>query len=261
MDSAGKDKTLIMYIPWGGLGDHLFWSHLPRIAKQAGYKQVFLSRHSELRHPDYARLIWEANPFFDGLCDEKVPYPEFSKVDDGLNLLDQMMFFVGLDDGKRFHEPEIFYKPRFRADVAGKTIFDPNFVSGIGNCSSAGIRRYFKKEKIKVDFQLKPRAKSLSIGPKVNQIETRDVFDYCDIIASCGRFICLTSGGATLAAALGKPATALYGEGQLPMFHHSKLHTYVMTQEPPYDGIGYRIKEYVKRPFRRVKRILQSHGG
>ena len=35
-------KTLILSIQKGGLGDHLFYSHLPRIAKQyGGFNQVF----------------------------------------------------------------------------------------------------------------------------------------------------------------------------------------------------------------------------
>jgi len=49
----------------------------------------------------------------------------------------------------------------------------------------------------------------------------------CDFIYSCKEFYCFTSGVATLAAALGKPATVLYVEGINPMFHHSKLHSFV----------------------------------
>lgn len=29
-------KTLILHIEWGGLGDNLFYSHLPKIAKTIG---------------------------------------------------------------------------------------------------------------------------------------------------------------------------------------------------------------------------------
>lgn len=35
-NNEANHKTLILYIEWGGLGDNLFYSHLPRIAKTIG---------------------------------------------------------------------------------------------------------------------------------------------------------------------------------------------------------------------------------
>ncbi|MCK4823535.1 hypothetical protein KA005_47730, partial [bacterium] len=43
-------KTLVIQIPFGGLGDHLFRSHVPRIAKKTGqYDRVYISNHSVFR--------------------------------------------------------------------------------------------------------------------------------------------------------------------------------------------------------------------
>ena len=52
-------KTLIIEIQKGGLGDHLFYSHLPRIAKQTyAFDVVLISNKSQFRNQDYKKLIW-----------------------------------------------------------------------------------------------------------------------------------------------------------------------------------------------------------
>lgn len=220
--------TFIIKILHGGLGDHLFFSHLPGIAKKSGgVRQVLISNLSVYRHPDYRRLIWEANPYVDGFTDEDAPFPGFSSVPKGTNLLDYIMIFRGLDDGKRFHEPELHFKPERIDSLAGATVYDPNYVSDVGNLESEHIKRYFARKKIMPDFMLKPRGKGAPVERYGTLIETKSLEHYCSVIASARRFICLTSGGATLAAALGIPVMALWGPGQLTMFHHSHLHNYV----------------------------------
>ena len=37
--NTSSPKTLILHIEYGGLGDHLFFSHIPRIAKTIGNTQ------------------------------------------------------------------------------------------------------------------------------------------------------------------------------------------------------------------------------
>src|SRR5437899_452423 len=63
--------SLILQIKYGGLGDHLFYSHIPRLAKDLGmYDRVFISNRSEFRHSDYRKYVWELNPYVDGFVDE-----------------------------------------------------------------------------------------------------------------------------------------------------------------------------------------------
>lgn len=222
------NKTFIIKVNYGGLGDHLFYSHLPRIAKQSNmFNRVMISTQSEYRHPDYRRLIWEANPYVDGFVDEDAPYPEFGGVPAGMNLLDYIMIRRGLDDGKRFHEPELYYIPRKIQAMSAATIYDPNYVSNVGELDAAIVDRWFSRNHIIPDYMLCPRGKGISIRRYGSILETQSLEHYCSLIVSAKRFICLTSGGATLASALGAPATALWGDGQNPMFHHSKLHKYV----------------------------------
>ena len=66
------NKKLIIEIRKGGLGDHLFYSHLPRIAKETGaFDSVYISNHSFFRNEDYKKLIWESNPFVDGFTEDR----------------------------------------------------------------------------------------------------------------------------------------------------------------------------------------------
>jgi len=225
--SASK-RDFLIHITWGGLGDHLFFSHLPRIAKEQGYDRVHVTTRSELRHDDY-RLVWTLNPYVDGFVDAEPRYvPNFGEVPDGINLLDRIMLESGLDDGRRLHEPEFFYRPSTLPQYRDKVVYDPNFVSYVGEINVDNIKKYLNENGIWVDYQLQPREKAFALEG-VALVETPTLRLYCDLIHSCRRFLCLTSGGATLTAALGKGCTAFHGEGQKPMFHHSRRHTYVLV--------------------------------
>ena len=222
-----RHHSLILQIKYGGLGDHLFYSHLPRIAKELGYKKVYISNFSDFRNPIYKKLIWEPNPYVDGFCDEKGYYPIFKDVEEGTNILDRIMLEQGLDDGKRFHEPELYYQPKIRQELVGKNIFDPNYISNAGKLSSATIEKYFKDNNVRTDYQMKLRDNSIPLKRNIETLSTETLEEFCDAIASCGRMYCLTTGTATLAAALGKKSTVFYGDGVGRMFHHSKLHQYI----------------------------------
>ena len=233
--SVGKvsiGKEFVIQVGYGGLGDHLFHSHLPRIAKATGaYSRVLVSRRSVCRNESYLQLVWEQNPYVDGFCDEEALIPEFEHVEPGMNLLDKIMLERGLDDGARFHEPEVYYKPKVIPELSGKRLYDPNYVSNAGYIPPREFQQFFRERGLP-DLQLSPGAKSHPAPGECPEMKTKDLWEYCDFIASCEEFMCLTSGGATLAAALGKRATVLYGRGVLPRFHHSRLHTYVLLQLP-----------------------------
>ncbi|NVN97982.1 MAG: hypothetical protein HXX17_01570 [Geobacteraceae bacterium] len=236
---------LILQIKYGGLGDHLFYSHIPRIAKESGtYERVMLSTKSEFRHPDYRTLVWETNPYFDGFVDADGLYPEFAEVGNDENLLDRIMLDLGLDDGQRWHDPEIYYTPKAVPQLTDRNIYDPNYVSYVGNIHSYDLSRYVRKNKVKIDYKMRQR--NIAIDIPVNQeLDTPTLEDFCDLILSCNRFYCLSSGAATLAAALKKPATVFFGAGQKPMFHHSKLHSYVLIEVSTVTSIRQRVSSWV----------------
>ena len=72
MDSQ---RVLTIDLRYGGLGDQLVWSHIPRIAKDrtnkggGGYDKVYVRLHSPSRDAQYIKLIWESNPYVDGVVE------------------------------------------------------------------------------------------------------------------------------------------------------------------------------------------------
>ncbi len=224
-----KMKTLILEIKNGGLGDHLFWSHIPRIAKETRtYEKVLLSNQSNFRNKNYKKLIWELNPFVDGFTDE----PGISIGDifpvEGTNLLDMVMLAVGLDDGIRYHEPEIYYQPKNIEFLNEATVYDPNYISNAGFVTGPKVARYFKKNTIHVTHQMIVREKhALPILDFESFLASPDFWDFIDVVYSAKTVYCLVTGTPTLAAALKKKVCVFYTKDQHPMFRHSKLHTYI----------------------------------
>ena len=73
-DCMDSQRVLTIDLRYGGLGDQLFWSHIPRIAKDrtnkgGGYDKVYVRLHSPSRDAQYIKLIWESNPYVDGVVE------------------------------------------------------------------------------------------------------------------------------------------------------------------------------------------------
>jgi hypothetical protein len=228
------NKILIIHIPYGGLGDHLLYSHIPRIAKLNGqYDKVYLSKKSLVRNPNHLKYIWEKNPYFDGLTELENLHDYNSKAisqfdETKSNILDQIMLSYGLDDNQRWHEPELYFETPVFPELFGKTVYDPNFISYSGGLSSRKVEKYFTKNNFEIDFQF-PARSSLAL-PVINfdqNIVDNSFEEFCGILISCGNLVTLTTGTATLAAALRKPAFVLYGNNIQSYFLHSKNHKYI----------------------------------
>lgn len=223
-------KKLIIEIQKGGLGDHLFYSHLPRIAKETGsYDYVYLSEHTLFRNAEYRKLVWECNPYVDGFVEEKgiCHFPENVQEDE--NLLDNIMLSYGLDDGIRFHEPEIYYQPLIKPELKEAVIYDPNFISYTGDLANGKpIENWLYKHGKTVDYQMKQINKRyLGINITEQVLSASSLFDFCSIIVSAKHIYCLTTGTATLAAAFNIPVTVFFGTGHDSKYRHSKLHTFI----------------------------------
>ena len=236
-------KILVLEIQRGGLGDHLFYSHIPRIAKETNaFDKVYISNRSIYRNMDYKKLIWELNPFLDGFTNEKGVTKFPIKTEPNENLLDQLMLLYGLDDGKRFHDPEIYYEPEKNDALKDKLIYDPNYVSYIGDLkNSIPIENWLKENNIQIDLQMKILSKHHLPIECLHSFQTPTIFEFCSAIISCKKLFCLTTGTATLAASLKVPATVFHGTGQPKMYHHSTLHQYINV------GSNYTISDQIKK--------------
>lgn len=222
-------KTLVIQINKGGLGDHLFFSHLPKIAKETGsFDQVLLSEQSIFRSPATREMVWEANPYLDGFTPAKgiVYFPK--QLNAGENLLDNILLHYGIDDGQRMHEPMLFYQPKLKEELVGKSLYDPNFISYTGNLASGKrIEEWFEKENRLPNYVMSPLGNRYLAISSGLPLSAKSLPDFCDILYSVKDIYCLTTGTATLAAAFNKPATVFYGNGHDPLYRHAPMHQYL----------------------------------
>lgn len=222
-------KELVIKIGWGGLGDHLLYTPIPKLAKEKyDYDKVYISNHSSYRYPGIKELVWGYNPYVDGFSDKDGELPAFDRVQEDRNILDELILFCGLpDDGIRFREPIIYYKPKIISHLENAVIFDPNFITLKGHPSGAIVEDYFKRENIIITHQMRLLRKKNSSIRCSQEISSKSLEHFCDIIYSCKRVFCLVSGSAALAASIGKSVTAFYVDGANLMFNFSKLHKYI----------------------------------
>ena len=241
-----KSSRLILQISHPGLGDHLFLSPIPRIAKETGaYSEVYISNFSNFRDGDLKNIVWKENPFIDGFLDEIGVIPPDLVLGKEMNLLDAFMLELGLDDGKRFHEPELYFKATNIPELNEMTIYDPNYVSFVGFISRSKILDFFRREKISLDLEMKLRERNYSLDRGLPSFTTESLEQYCNVILSAKQFVCLSSGSATLAAALGKPSIVFWGRRQKRMFHHSKMHRYVYVPISVIGLLRYYLNKYI----------------
>lgn len=254
---SNESSVIVITSNYSGLGDHLFLSHLPRIAKEYGnYSKVYVSLDNKFRSKEIKELVWDKNPYVDGFAAQEQSLNRKIKPADGSNLLDLIMLAYDLDDGLRFHEPEIYCMPNFRAELADTVVYDPNYISFVGALSQAAINNIINNEPGNL-VQLPIRVRGYPV-PDVPTITSSSLLDYCSIIKSAKKFICLSSGSATLAAALRVPSWVFYGNGQNKIFHHSKMHTYIDVGDYTVYGnikaIGLKLNNKFRNAFPGLKK-------
>ena len=249
-------RTLIIEIKKGGLGDHLFYSHIPRIAKETNtYDIVLISNKSIFRNNDYKKLIWELNPYVDGFTNDEGVFHFSTYYNEHQNMLDSIMLLYDLDDNKRMHDPEIYYNPNLNNELKGQTAYDPNFISYTGDIKSNHlINKWLIDNNIFIDFQMKILGKRFIQLDNTKYIQAQNIFEFCDILFSIDSIFCFTTGTATLATALNKKANVFYGKGHHEGYRHSKKNNYI------YLGTDYnffdRLKTIAFRIFHKMNQNI-----
>lgn len=201
-----EKKEIVLKMDWGGLGDVLVYSQMPRILKEKYGVDFYLSTSCKkvFRHPDIFELCFGLNPYFKGFKDgPSFTYRRFSHDRSLLNLLlDIRGSSIPNNILRQFNirakaDPEVFYKPKQIATYRNIILVDLNFISGykLGwKYDTAKIQRY-------IDSLTSPTLTVEYVDPK-----KQDIYTYADMIHSCKTFVTVLSGGAALAAALKKDA-------------------------------------------------------
>ena len=248
-----KNKHLDLFIKYPGLGDNLFFSHIPRLAKNAGYKTVSVHVPCEIYGTEKSKLIWDLNPFVDRVKPNHGNHEMSLVVRENIPLLDSIAIDLGLVDQIHNFEPEVFYKPK--KDFSGLTIYDGNYISGAGLISGNKLKARLSAEpKI---YYLKPLSRryipSLSLKHQVISVNTLE--EYFDLVATAERFLCVVSGGASLRPAFGKRATVFYGVGQYEWHRHSRLNEFIDLS--PRIAIGLKIfSKLVYKTIRMTRQLI-----
>lgn len=233
-------QSYVFEVEYGGLGDHLFYSPLPRLLKEYGLaEKVYLSSRSRIRNYQTLDLVWKTNPFLDGMTDD--PVTVFQRacptVDKVINL-EMAKHGIVIDTELK---PEIHTIIDTDARYVGKRFIDLNYISYVGGLTPLDeiniVRQTPDAWLVNPKWYLRQ-----FVGSRF--VKTSSLLDFAALIASASEFICLTSGGATLALALNKTATVYFGHGHNPINRHS----YNKNQQIGGDGFFRRkIAAYLKR--------------
>lgn len=209
--------TLVIQLPSGydGLGDNLVFSHIPRIAKESGrFDKVLISTLNKYKGNDYAKMVWETNPYVDGFTDAPGTYSsiqmnrimdKWNNVQPSINLMDGIMILHNLDDGKRGHIPECYYVPKrieYLSDAivldAGSKTIDLNMVD------PDKLLAFLQQNDISPDYIIAPKSAAKSVNiPGIKEIETSSIEEWADVMYSAKHYVCFNSGGYWLSGALG----------------------------------------------------------
>jgi hypothetical protein len=200
----------------GGLGDNLCFSTLPEMYARQGYTVLIGPPAVEpaIRNPETKKLVWEMNPYVSGFTDKRgisFTHREMHQwiwAQNGTKTLVQAM--EALHGFELTHTyPKIYYQPRLRPELAETILADPTSISQSMRpdvfdayvdhiCRARG---YDSKRILVLTSRYSGlHGQQALLGHDRHQV--RDIFEYADMIASCGVFIVSESGGMILASAL-----------------------------------------------------------
>jgi hypothetical protein len=239
-----------IYIKYPGIGDSLFYSHIPKLAKGLGYERVRVHVPAAIFSQEKTDLIWRLNPFVDEVVENSEERNSVVGVRRGVPLLDSIAMDLGLSSEVQNFEPEIYYQPK--NSYEGKVVYDGNFISGAGLINTELIRNKMRAEKELVC--LRPLSSKYISSGRCNDgyLSLNSLADYFDVLSSADRFYCVVSGGASLRPAFGKKSTVFYGVGQCAEHRHSQLNDYVDVSIKFWPGL-----EFLGAQLYRVFRKLQ----
>lgn len=210
-------NKVILYQPWGGLGDNLQFSTLPKLYSEIGY-EFYISDQNVYRNPEIKKLVWDLNPYVKGISNEN-PTIGGHTIQDMIrnNFIERIEESHGFKNtGNRY--PSIYYEPNFINELENKTILSLGSISVVydDNYINSFLQKMVNKDKedvlqLKFHNELSNDNSGNFSGKSYPHIThsyaydiypVNDIFHHCDIIASCKRYITLLAGSSVLASAI-----------------------------------------------------------
>ena len=234
---------IILKIEFGGIGDHLFHTPLPRLLKQLGLAdRVFLSESSAIRNKVSLDFVWGTNPFLDGFS--SLPPTILSPVKtNSTALMDIIAAHHGIPNQGNELVPEIYKTIDISTKFTKNSYIDLNYTSFVGALTIFDMIGIFGLHPDHIIVNPSPMIRMLL--PLRKFIFTNSLVEYVTLINSCKDFVCLTSGGASLASALNKHATVYFGYGW-PQTNKHCTNTYIQ-----YGSNGYLRHQLTRMLFKK----------
>ena len=208
----------ILYIDYGGLGDHLAFSALAELCDKNGY-DLYLSDKTKFRDNQIFELVWKSNPFFKGVTSEEPNCGHDGYTDllaDGgydlsLSVHRNFEIKIGFPDSMLDHKsvyPVIYYTPKKIDEYEDYILLDLNAVNTFGQYNLEIVKNHILQNKNEKFLVIAPNYANSIVDYEffndLNAVEitTKDIFNYCDLIFSCKKLICLWSGSSVLSSAI-----------------------------------------------------------
>ncbi|MFZ2072723.1 MAG: hypothetical protein WAV10_03540 [Minisyncoccia bacterium] len=237
VEMAHKNKKLVIQIMYGGLGDHLIYSSLPRLLWEKYKIKTEISNKSLYRSPEIRKFVWESNPY--------VTFTDKKGWSFGGNVPENKTFdriMQEMFDLESNGSPEVFYKSNRTIEVLNKTIVDVSF-------GPAGKVAYKYHTEEFLDSLVKYIKKNLSEfilithtgdGYSNREAEKRlikefnpphfdvsTLSDLADVYTSAKERYLLFSGSASVVAALKQPSTILCNMYIDQRFAYKSINKYI----------------------------------
>jgi hypothetical protein len=225
-------EKAILYQPWGGLGDNLQFSTLPRRFAEDNTK-TFISRKNVYRNDEIKKIVWDPNPFITNSesneapnCGSSTTATPSRALTSARNIVEWQEIRHGLEPKSLL--PEIHYTPSRISDLSDTMVVDLgahsaflhnkyNLIMLVENINSIlKENENYRTILVNSKYNKGPR-KSLQgrrwRGPldglysHLEGLEIADIFHYADVVNSCKKFVCLYSGSTVLASCLRKKET------------------------------------------------------
>lgn len=213
-------KTLKLDV-WGGLGDNLQVSTIPRrFYETFGYKGVYITNSVKWRNEEIKKLVWENNPYIAGFTDK----PGVNILHAGLINYDGVKHWI--ENMEKIYtfpapyskRPEIYYN-FFKEDkfnVGDKIVVDLTSSNENNTMDKPfhrqKMKKYFDKLEGKITLVRLNNIKNTSsftdytneiiVDKDIDYVDINSIEDYCEVIKNCKKYICCFSGNHCLAAAI-----------------------------------------------------------
>ena len=210
--------NVIIYQPWGGLGDNLQFSTLPELFSGIGYN-VYISSENVVRNPEIFDLVWKLNPYVKGVITNDKGHVIGSTMQyrwppESHNEYSMHRIEIAHGFPKTNFYPKIYFSPTYLPDYSNDTIIDLTGSSQVYELEKYKeyIDYFVPLVKSKVKIVLFEKIKPIAIFDgvydylkqkvTVEYVTITSLLNYCDIIKSCNTIIVVNSGINSLASAI-----------------------------------------------------------